>query len=95
MRSSSVIDAACLSFLIAIHHEQVLNVKKTFLVIAENVNALMKSDLIRVLDKTDVLSADDRCRSFDDFATGYERGENAEVVILKRLENAIENENRI
>lgn len=93
---SSAIDAACASSLVAIHHgRQALNAKETSLVIAGGVNALVGPGLTRVLDKAGAISADGRCRSFDDSADGYGRGEGAGVVILKRLEDAIEDEDRI
>lgn len=93
---SSAIDAACASSLVAIHHgRQALNAKETSLVIAGGVNALIGPGLTRVLDKAGAISADGRCRSFDDSAAGYGRGEGAGVVILKRLEDAIEDEDRI
>lgn len=96
MGPSSAIDAACASSLVAIHHgRQALNARETSLVIAGGVNALVGPGLTRVLDKAGAISADGRCRSFDDSAAGYGRGEGAGVVILKRLEDAIEDEDRI
>ncbi|MCJ1263393.1 hypothetical protein MMC22_003263 [Lobaria immixta] len=81
---SSAIDAACASSLVAIHHgRQALNAKETSLVIAGGVNALIGPGLTRVLDKAGAISADGRCRSFDDSAAGYGR------------EDAIEDEDRI
>lgn len=96
MGPSSAIDAACASSLVAIHHgRQALNAKETSLVIAGGVNALVGPGLTRVLDKAGAISADGRCRSFDDSAAGYGRGEGAGVVILKRFEDAIEDEDHI
>ncbi|MCJ1423702.1 hypothetical protein MMC29_001586 [Sticta canariensis] len=96
MGPSSAIDAACASSLVAIHHgRRALNAKEKSLVIAGGVNALIGPGLTRVLDKAGAISTDGRCRSFDDFAAGYGRGEGAGVVILKRLEDAIEDEDRI
>ncbi|MCJ1466161.1 hypothetical protein MMC07_004780 [Pseudocyphellaria aurata] len=96
MGPSSAVDAACASSLVAIHHgRQALKARETSLVIAGGVNALVGPGLTRVLDKAGAISADGRCRSFDDSAAGYGRGEGAGVVILKRLEDAIEDEDRI
>lgn len=93
---SSAIDGACASSLVAIHHgRQALIMKETSLVIAGGVNALLGPGLTRVLDKAGAISADGRCHSFDDSAAGYGRGEGAGVVILKRLADAIEDEDRI
>lgn len=93
---SMAIDAACASSLVAIHHgRQALIARETSLVIAGGVNALVGPGLTRVLDMAGALSADGTCRSFDDSATGYGRGEGAGVVILKRLTDAIEAGDRI
>ncbi|RMZ77839.1 hypothetical protein DV737_g4178, partial [Chaetothyriales sp. CBS 132003] len=93
---SSAVDAACASSLVAIHHgRQALIARETSLVIAGGVNALVGPGLTRVLDKAGAISSDGRCRSFDDSAAGYGRGEGAGVVILKRLSDAIETEDRI
>lgn len=93
---SSAVDGACASSLVAIHHgRQALIMKETSLVIAGGVNALLGPGLTRVLDKAGAISADGRCRSFDDSAAGYGRGEGVGVVILKRLADAIEDEDHI
>lgn len=93
---SSAVDGACASSLVAIHHgRQALLMKETSLVIAGGVNALLGPGLTRVLDKAGAISADGRCRSFDDSAAGYGRGEGVGIVILKRLADAIEDEDRI
>jgi 6-methylsalicylic acid synthase len=44
---------------------------------------------MRVLDEAGAIAADGKCRSFDDSADGYGRGEGAGVVILKRLDKAL------
>jgi 6-methylsalicylic acid synthase len=96
MGPSTAVDAACASSLVAIHHgRQALISKETSLVIAGGVNALIGPGLPRVLDNAGAISADGRCRSFDDSAAGYGRGEGAGIVILKRLEDAIEDEDRV
>ena len=83
MGPSSAVDAACASSLVAVHHgRQALLAKETSLVIAGGVNALIGPGHTRVLDTAGVLSSDVRCRSFDDSAEGYGRGEGAGVVIM-------------
>ena len=86
---SSAIDAACASSLVAIHHgRQALLARETSLVIAGGVNALIGPGLTRVLDAAGAISTDGRCRSFDESAAGYGRGEGAGIVIMKRLADA-------
>ena len=86
---SSAVDAACASSLVAVHHgRQALRAKETSLVIAGGVNALIGPGLTRVLDQAGAISSDGRCRSFDESAAGYGRGEGAGIVIMKRLADA-------
>ncbi|GAP88298.1 putative 6-methylsalicylic acid synthase [Rosellinia necatrix] len=90
MGPSIAVDAACASSLVAVHQaRQALLAGETRLAIAGGVNALIGPALTRVLDKAGALSADGKCRSFDDSASGYGRGEGTGIVVLKRLDNAI------
>ena len=96
MGPSEAVDAACASSLVAIHHgREALIAGETSLVIAGGVNALIGPGLTRVLDKAGALSLDGRCRSFDDAAAGYGRGEGAGIVVLKRLPDAFRDSDRI
>ena len=89
MGPSVALDAACASSLVAVHHaRQAIRAGETDLAIAGGVNALLGPGLTRVLDEAGAISADGKCRSFDDSANGYGRGEGAGVVILKRLDKA-------
>lgn len=96
MGPSMAVDAACASSLVAIHlGRQALLAKETSLVIAGGVNALVGPGLTKVLNMAGALSVDGRCRSFDESAAGYGRGEGAGMVVLKRLSDAIEDKDRI
>ncbi|KAL8689084.1 MAG: hypothetical protein Q9218_005164 [Villophora microphyllina] len=96
MGPSSAIDAACASSLVAVHHGRAaLLAKETSLVIAGGVNALIGPGLTRVLDKAGAISSDGRCRSFDESAAGYGRGEGAGIVVMKRLQDAERDEDQI
>ena len=93
---SAAIDTACASSLCAIHHaKQSLMLGESSLAIAGGVNALVGPGLTAVLDKAGVLSKDGRCRSFDEAAAGYGRGEGAGIVVLKRLSDALADKDRI
>lgn len=90
------LDAACASSLVAVHHaRQAIRAGETDLAIAGGVNALLGPGLTRVLDEAGAISADGKCRSFDDSASGYGRGEGAGVVILKRLDKALMDGDRV
>ena len=96
MGPSTAVDAACASSLVAIHHgRQAILLGETKLAIVGGVNALCGPGLTRVLDKAGAISPEGCCRSFDDSARGYGRGEGAGAVILKNLKDAIADNDRI
>lgn len=93
---STAVDAACASSLVAIHHgRQSLLAGETDVAIVGGVNALCGPGLTRVLDQAGAISKDGTCRSFDNEANGYGRGEGASVIILKRMSDAVCNNDRI
>ena len=96
MGPSTAVDAACASSLVAIHHgRQSLLTGETNLAIVGGVNALYGPGLTKVLDKAGAVSPEGLCRSFDDESKGYGRGEGAGIVILKRMDDALKNEDNI
>lgn len=96
MGSSEAVDAACASSLVAIHQgRQALLDGETNVAIVGGVNAMCGPGLTKVLDKAGAISPEGCCRSFDDDARGYGRGEGAAVIILKRMNDALENGDNI
>ncbi|KAJ6263864.1 Beta-ketoacyl synthase [Drechslerella dactyloides] len=90
MGPSTAVDAACASSLVAIHHgHQAILTGESKIAIAGGVNAICGPGLTTVLDRAGVISPDGSCRSFDDRARGYGRGEGAAIVVLKKLGDAI------
>lgn len=93
---STAVDAACASSLVAIHHgRQSLLAGETDLAIVGGVNALYGPGLSKVLDKAGAVSPEGLCRSFDDESKGYGRGEGVGIVILKRMDDALRNQDNI
>ncbi|KAI9035124.1 type I polyketide synthase [Aspergillus affinis] len=90
MGPSSVVDAACASSLVAIDHARraVLQGEST-VAIAGGVNAICGPGLTRVLEQSGALSPQGCCRSFDEAAQGYGRGEGAAIIVLKNMANAV------
>jgi glutamate-1-semialdehyde aminotransferase/3-oxoacyl-(acyl-carrier-protein) synthase/aryl carrier-like protein len=88
--ANMVVDTACSSSLVAVDlGMQELRAGKTDLVIAGGIN-LQLSPLGHIsLSKTRALSPDGRCKTFDESADGYGRGEGCGIVILKRYEDAL------
>ena len=93
---STAVDAACASSLIAIHHaRQALLARESDVAIAGGMNALCAPSLTRVLDLAKTISKDGQCRSFDDAASGYGRGEGVGTVVMKRMSDAVRDNDNI
>ena len=97
LRGPSVaLDAACAASLVAVHQAcQLLRAGETALALAGGVSALIGPGLTRVLDVAGATAPDGRCKSFDESADGYGRGEGAAVVVLKRLADAQRDHDRV
>ncbi|KAI9371721.1 acyl transferase domain-containing protein [Aspergillus egyptiacus] len=87
---SVAVDAACASSLVAVHNgvSAILNGESSIAIVG-GVNALYGPGLTTVLQRAGALASDGRCRSFDDAAKGYGRGEGAGAVILKNHAQAV------
>lgn len=97
LRGPSVaLDAACAASLVAVHQAcQLLRSGETSLALAGGVSALIGPGLTRVLDRAGATAPDGRCKSFDAAADGYGRGEGAAVIVLKRLDDAVRDGDRV
>ncbi|UCJ09797.1 SDR family NAD(P)-dependent oxidoreductase [Chitinophaga pendula] len=86
---SEPIDTACSSSLIAIHRgtEHIRNGHGK-MAIAGGVNAILSPELTLSFSQAGMLSEDGRCKTFDQRANGYVRGEGVGIVILKALSAA-------
>jgi 6-methylsalicylic acid synthase len=96
MGPSTAVDAACASSLIAVHlgRQAILNGESEVAIVG-GVHVLLAPALTRMLGKAGALTPDGICRSFDDAANGYARGEGGAVVVLKRLSAAIQDGDNI
>jgi acyl transferase domain-containing protein len=84
------VDTGCSSSLVAVHLAcQSLRQGETSLSLAGGVNLLMSPRTIVGLSQAWMTAVDGRCKSFDEGANGYVRGEGCGVVVLKRLSDAI------
>ncbi|HRI64616.1 MAG TPA: polyketide synthase, partial [Polyangium sp.] len=83
------IDTACSSSLTAIHLAcQSLRSGESSMAIAGGVNLMLAPSTTKLLSKTQALSPDGRCKTFDARANGYVRGEGCGMLVLKRLSDA-------
>ncbi|KAI0438208.1 6-methylsalicylic acid synthase [Xylaria telfairii] len=96
MGPSAAVDAACASSLVAVHlgYQAILNGESEVAIVG-GVNVLLAPALTRMLGKAGALSPEGICRSFDDDANGYARGEGGAIVILKKLSSAITDGDKI
>src|SRR6266545_6549259 len=90
------VDAACASSLVCVHLASTsLRVGESTLAVAGGVNIIASPLWNVLLTKMRALAPDGLCKAFDARADGYVRGEGAGVVLLKPLEAALRNGDRI
>jgi acyl transferase domain-containing protein/NADPH:quinone reductase-like Zn-dependent oxidoreductase len=97
LRGPSVtVDTACSSSLVATHlgYEAVAR-GECDLAIVGGVNVILTPSLMMTMSKAHFLASDGRSKTFDAAADGYGRGEGAAVVVLKPLERALRDGDRV
>ncbi|HEY0610279.1 MAG TPA: beta-ketoacyl synthase N-terminal-like domain-containing protein, partial [Chitinophaga sp.] len=88
---SMAIDTACSSSLVAVYEAcNSLRRNDCNLAIAGGVNLILGPELHAVFGAANMLAPDGKCKTFDEKADGYVRGEGCGVVILKRLSDAVD-----
>ena len=90
------LDTTCSSSLLAVHLAcQSLRSGESNLALAGGVNLMLSPEPTIGFCKLKALAPDGRCKTFDAAADGYGRGEGCGVVVLKRLSDAIDNQDPI
>lgn len=90
------LDTACSSSLVSIHLAcESLRRRECNLAMAGGVNLMLEPGLSVNFSKAHMLSSDGKCKTFDASANGYVRGEGCGIVVLKRLGDAIKNNDPI
>ena len=90
------LDTACSSSLVTIHLAcESLRRRECELAITGGVNLMLEPGLSINFSKAHMLSADGQCKTFDASADGYVRGEGCGVVVLKRLSEALKDQDPI
>jgi acyl transferase domain-containing protein/NADPH:quinone reductase-like Zn-dependent oxidoreductase/NAD(P)-dependent dehydrogenase (short-subunit alcohol dehydrogenase family)/SAM-dependent methyltransferase/acyl carrier protein len=90
------VDTACSSSLVAVHLAcQALRNGECRLALAGGVNVILSPEVFSALSRARMLAADGKCKTFDATADGFVRGEGCGVVVLKRLDDALADGDRI
>ncbi|TWD44826.1 acyl transferase domain-containing protein [Agrobacterium vitis] len=90
------VDTACSSSLVAVHlAAQAIRRGECDLALAGGVNLILSPRSTRLVRETRSLSPDGLCKSFDARANGFTRGEGGGMLVLKRLDQAINDGDRV
>lgn len=87
---SITMQTACSSSLIALHDACLaLQHRECRSAVVAGVNLILSPTMTIAMSDTNVMSPDGACKTFDQAANGYGRGEGVSVVYIKRLSDAI------
>ncbi len=93
---SLAIDTACSSSLVALHLAcQGLRLGDCDLALAGGVNLVLTPEMNITFTKARMMAVDGKCKTFDEAADGYVRGEGCAIIALKRLSDAVADRDRI
>ncbi|MGB3179850.1 MAG: SDR family NAD(P)-dependent oxidoreductase [Cyclobacteriaceae bacterium] len=89
-------DTACSSSLVALHQAcRSLQNSECGAALVGGVNMLLSPEIMVNFCQANMLAPDGRCKTFDESADGYTRGEGVGMVILKPLSQAIKDGNHV
>ncbi len=90
------VDTACSSSLVAVHlAAQAIRRGECDLALAGGVNLILSPRSTRLVRETRSLSPDGLCKAFDARANGFTRGEGGGMMVLKRLDQALSDSDRV
>jgi 3-oxoacyl-(acyl-carrier-protein) synthase/SAM-dependent methyltransferase len=90
------IDTACSSSLAAIHLAcQSLRLGECGVALAGGINLILSPEIHVTLSKARMMAPDGRCKAFDAAADGFVRSEGCGVIVLKPLDDAVRDGDRI
>ena len=90
------IDTACSSSLVALHQaKNALQRGECDLAVVAGVNLLLAPDIFINFCRASMLSPEGRCKTFNASANGFARGEGGGVLLLKRSNDAMKDNDRL
>src|SRR5918999_1035222 len=93
---SVTMDTACSSSMVSTHYAcQSIWSGDCEMAVAGGVNIILRPEYMVSMSKGGFLSPHGRCKSFDEDAKGYVRSEGAGIVIIKKLQQAIDDKDNI
>ncbi|MCP4699547.1 MAG: SDR family NAD(P)-dependent oxidoreductase, partial [Gammaproteobacteria bacterium] len=93
---SQAIDTACSSSLVALHQAvRSIQLGESEMAVAGGVSLMLSPETFLGTSQLGVLSADGKCKTFDQSADGYVKGEGIATVLLKPLSQAIADDDHI
>jgi len=93
---SICLDTACSSSLVSVHAAcESLRKQECSIALAGGVNMILSPFCHVIFSKSHMLSREGRCKTFDEAADGFVRSEGAGLLVLKRLKDAVENQDRV
>ena len=93
---SIAVETACSSSLVSVHLAcQSLRHQECHLALAGGVNLILSPEASLTFSKAKMLADDGHCKTFDAAANGYGRGEGCGIIVLKRLSDAVTDQDQI
>ncbi|AGL13750.1 polyketide synthase [Actinoplanes sp. N902-109] len=90
------VDTACSSSLVAVHlARQALSRRECDVALAGGANLVVSPGMTRIMAQSGLLAPDGTCKPFDARANGFTRSEGCGIVVLKRLDDALRDDDRI
>ncbi|KAJ5609196.1 type I iterative polyketide synthase [Penicillium herquei] len=88
--ASMTLETGCSTTLVALHQAvQTLRNREANMSMVTGANVMLNPDTFKAIGSLGMLSPDGRCFSFDTRANGYGRGEGVATIIIKRLSDAL------
>lgn len=94
--ASMTLETGCSTTLVALHQAvHTLRNREADMSVVTGANVMLNPDTFKAIGSLGMLSPDGRCYAFDSRANGYGRGEGVGTIVIKRLSDALANNDPI